>query len=37
MKQLKLGFTDTHPHLVQFFQSVLSARYDITIDNTNPD
>ena len=37
MKKIKLGFTDTHEHLSLFFQSVLSKRYDIEIDNNNPD
>jgi hypothetical protein len=37
MKKLKLGFADTHDHLSQFFYSLLSNRYDIEIDNENPD
>ena len=38
MKQkLKLGFTDTHDHLAQFFYTILSSRYDIEIDQENPD
>jgi hypothetical protein len=38
MKQkLKLGFTDTHDHLAQFFYHTLSKRYDITIDNDTPE
>lgn len=37
MQKLKLGFTDTHDHLAGFFHHVLSARYDIEIDNENPD
>jgi hypothetical protein len=37
MQKLKLGFTDTHEHLAAFFQFVLSMRYDVEIDNTNPD
>ena len=37
MKKLKIGFTDTHDHLAGFFHHVLSARYDIEINNTNPD
>ena len=31
-KPLKLGFADTHDHLRQFFEAVLSARYDVEID-----
>jgi len=37
MRKLKLGFTDTHEHLANFFQSILSSRYDIELDNDNPD
>jgi hypothetical protein len=37
MKKIKLGFTDTHDHLAKFFHSLLSNRYDIEIDNKNPD
>jgi len=37
MKKLKLGFTDTHEHLARFFYSILSTRYDIEIDNENPE
>jgi hypothetical protein len=37
MKKLKLGFTDTHDHLAQFFSSVLANRFDVEIDNENPD
>jgi hypothetical protein len=37
MKKLKLGFTDTHDHLAKFFHSILSSRYDIELDNKNPD
>lgn len=36
-KTLKIGFADTHPHLAQFFQSILSSRYDIEINNESPD
>lgn len=36
-KPLKLGVTDTHPHLATFFTSILSSRYDIEIDNNTPD
>jgi hypothetical protein len=38
MKQkLNLGFTDTHDHLAQFFYNLLSTRYDIQIDQSNPE
>ena len=37
MKKLKLGFADTHEHLARFFHSLLANRYDIEIDNENPD
>ena len=36
-KPLRLGITDTHPHLATFFTSILSSRYDVVIDNTAPD
>ena len=36
-KPLKLGVTDTHPHLSTFFISILSSRYDIEINNNDPD
>ena len=37
MNKLKLGFTDTHDHLAQFFSSILANRFDVEIDNENPD
>lgn len=37
MKKLKLGFTDTHQHLAQFFISILGSRYEIELDNDKPD
>jgi len=37
MKKLKIGFADTHDHLAKFFYSVLSARYDIELNNSDPD
>jgi hypothetical protein len=37
MKKLKLGFADTHEHLAQFFYSLLANRYEVEIDNDNPD
>ena len=37
MKPLKMGFTDTHPHLATFFMDLLSTRYDVEINNSNPD
>ena len=36
-KKLRLGFTDTHSHLAEFFYSILSARYDLEIVNEKPD
>lgn len=35
-KPLKLGFTDTNEQISNFFISVLSEKFDITIDNDNP-
>lgn len=37
MNSLKLGFTDTHPHIATFFYSVLKEKYHIILDNNNPD
>ncbi len=37
MRPLKLGFTDTHDHLAQFFSTMLAHRFDVEIDNENPD
>lgn len=37
MRKLKLGFADTHEHIARFFHSLLANRYDIEIDNINPD
>lgn len=37
MKKLKLGFTDTHPHLAQFFYSILGSRYDVEVVTENFD
>ena len=37
MKKLKLGFTDTHEHLSTFFASLLANRFDVEIDNENPE
>ena len=31
MRKLKLGFTDTHDHLLQFFYNLLANRFDIEI------
>jgi hypothetical protein len=36
-KKLSIGFTDTHPHLATFFMDLLSTRYDVEINNDNPD
>ena len=35
--QLKLGFTDTNAQIANFFVAVLSQKFEITIDNDNPD
>ena len=37
MKPLKLGFADTHPHVQEFFTGILSSRYDIELDNKDPE
>ena len=37
MKKLKLGFTDTHDHLAAFFNHVLGMRYEVELDNDNPE
>ena len=37
MKKLRIGFTDTHEHLSIFFYSILSTRYEIEVDNENPE
>lgn len=37
MKKLRIGFTDTHEHLSMFFYSILSTRYEIVVDNENPE
>lgn len=37
MKKLKLGFADTHDHLINFFASLLANRFDVEITNTNPE
>lgn len=36
-KKLKLGFTDTNNQIANFFVAILSNRFEITIDNENPD
>ena len=36
-KKIKLGFADTHEHISQFFHSLLANRFDVEIDNENPD
>lgn len=36
-KNLKLGFTDTNNQIANFFVAVLSNRFEITVDNENPD
>lgn len=37
MKKLKLGFTDTNNQIANFFSAILSNRFEVTIDNENPD
>ena len=37
MKKLKIGFADTHEHLMQFFYTLLANRFDVELDNDNPD
>lgn len=34
--KLKLAFTDTHEHIAAFFYTVLSAWYDVTLDEKTP-
>lgn len=36
-KRLRLGFTDTNNQIANFFVRVLMYKFDITIDNDNPD
>ena len=36
-KRIKLGFTDTNEQIARFFVNNLVLRYDIEIDNNNPD
>lgn len=36
-RPLKLGFADTFGTATMFFTNVLKQRYDVTIDNENPD
>ena len=35
MKKIKLGFTDTHEHLMQFFYSLLANRFDVEVVDTD--
>jgi hypothetical protein len=37
MNKLRLGITDTHEHLAQFFVAVLGSRYDIDLINVDQD
>jgi len=37
MKKIKLGFTDTHDHLAAFFNHVLGMRFNVVLDNEDPD
>ena len=40
MNKLRLGITDTHEHLAEFFISVLGSRYDVElvdVDQDTPD
>lgn len=34
--KLKIGFTDTHDHIATFFFNVINTRYDLELDNENP-
>lgn len=36
-KKIKIGFTDTNSQIASFFANVLNTRFDLTIDNENPD
>ena len=36
-KPLKLGFTDTNKQIANFFVAVLSQKFEVTVDNDNPD
>lgn len=36
-KHIKLGFTDTNSQIANFFVAVLGNRFDVTIDNENPE
>lgn len=35
--KLKIGFSDTHEHIATFFYNVLASRYEMELDNNNPD
>jgi hypothetical protein len=35
--KIKLGFADTHEHIAAFFYNILMRRFDVQIDNNNPD
>lgn len=35
--KLKIGFSDTHEHIATFFFNVLATRYEMELDNENPD
>lgn len=37
MNTIRLGFTDTHEQIVEFFTDLLSKRYIVIKDNENPD
>lgn len=36
-KHIRLGFTDTNNQIANFFVAVLSQRFEVSIDNENPD
>jgi hypothetical protein len=36
-KPIRLGFTDTNQQITDFFTRILGVKYDITIDNENPE
>lgn len=35
--KLKIGFSDTHEHIATFFFNVLATRYEMELNNNNPD
>lgn len=37
MKTLNLAFTDTHPHIANFFYNILKEKYNIILNSNDPD